>query len=127
MVDGVKRDPDKVRTILRSVARNNLTLVKNKTLIDDVRANFKDISEPTFYSYIEVLKRLFVIEDIGGWAPNIRSKTAMRTGLKKVFIDPSIAVAALNVGPDAFNSEDGLKTFSFIFENLCIRDLSIYI
>lgn len=125
-IDGVKRDPDKVRMILRSIARNNSTLVKNKTLIGDVIANYKDISEPTFYSYIDVLKRLYVIEDISGWAPNIRSKSAIRTGLKKVFIDPSIAVAALNAGPDAFDSKDGLKTFGSIFENLCIRDLSVY-
>lgn len=124
-VDNVKRDSDKVRTILHSLARNNSTLVKNKTILNDVRANF-DISEPTFYSYIAALKRLFVIEDIKGWAPNIRSKTAMRTSNKKVFIDPSIAVAALNLSPESFNTPDGLETFGFIFENLCIRDLNVY-
>ncbi len=124
-IDYVKRDSDKVRTILRSIARNTSTLVNNKTLLNDIKANF-DMSEPTFYSYINALKRLFVIEDIGGWAPNIRSRTAMRTGNKKVFIDPSIAVAALNLSPEAFNTPDGLETFGFIFENLCIRDLSVY-
>lgn len=124
-IDNIKRDPDKVRTILQSIARNNSTLVNNKTILNDVRANF-DISETTFYSYINALKRLFVIEDIKGWAPNIRSKTAMRTGNKKVFIDPSIAVAALNLSPESFNTPDGLETFGFIFENLCIRDLSVY-
>ena len=124
-IDNIKRDSDKVRTILHSIARNNSTLVKNKTLLDDVRANF-DIGETTFYSYINALKRLFVIEDIKGWAPNIRSKTAMRTGNKKVFIVPSIAVAALNLSPKSFDTPDGLKTFGFIFENLCIRDLSVY-
>lgn len=124
-IDNIKRDSDKVRTILRSIARNNSTLVNNKTILNDIRANF-DISEPTFYSYIDALKRLFVIEDIKGWAPNIRSKTAMRTGNKKVFIDPSIAVAALNLSPESFNTPDGLETFGFIFENLCIRDLSVY-
>ena len=72
------------------------------------------------------MKRLFVIEDLSGWAPNIRSKSSMRSGNKKVFIDPSIAVAALNMSPKAFNTIDGLKTFGFIFENLCIRDLSVY-
>ncbi len=124
-IDNIKRDSNKVRTILRSIARNNSTLVNNKTILNDIRANF-DISEPTFYSYIDALKRLFVIEDIKGWAPNIRSKTAMRTGNKKVFIDPSIAVAALNLSPESFNTPDGLETFGFIFENLCIRDLSVY-
>ena len=84
-IDNIKRDSDKVRTILHSIARNNSTLVKNKTLLDDVRANF-DIGETTFYSYINALKRLFVIEDIKGWAPNIRSKTAMRTGNKSIFL-----------------------------------------
>lgn len=124
-IDNIKRDSDKVRTILHSIARNNSTLVNNKTILNDVRANF-DISEPTFYSYINALKRLFVIEDIKGWAPNIRSKTAIRTGNKKVFIDPSIAVAALNLSPESFNTPDGLETFGFIFENLCIRDLNVY-
>ena len=72
------------------------------------------------------MKRLFVIEDLKGWTPNIRSKSSMRSGNKKVFIDPSISVAALNLDPEAFNTIDGLKTFAFIFENLCIRDLSVY-
>lgn len=125
-VDGIKRDPDRVRTLLKSISRNNSTLAKDSTIIADINANFKDISKPTYYSYIDALKRLFVIEDIGGWSPNIKSKTSMRTGNKKVFIDPSIAVAALDLAPEAFNSADGLKTFGFIFENLCIRDLSIY-
>lgn len=125
-VDGVKRDPDRVKNILRSIARNNSTLAKDSTIIEDIKANFGDISKPTYYSYIDALKKLFVIEDIPGWSPNIRSKTAMRTGNKKTFIDPSIAVAVLNMGPEGFNNINGLKTFGFIFENLCIRDLSIY-
>lgn len=125
-VDGVKRDPDRAKIILKSIARNNLTLAKDKTIISDISANFGDISDPTYYSYIGALKRLFVIEDLKGWSPNIRSKTSMRSGNKKVFIDPSIAVAALNMSPEGFNTIDGLKTFGFIFENLCIRDLSVY-
>ena len=84
------------------------------------------MSDTTFYSYIRVLKQLYVIEELFGWAPKIRSKTAMRTGPKKVFIDPSIAVAVLDLEPEAFDTKDGLETFGFIFENLCIRDLSIY-
>lgn len=125
-VDGIKRDPDRVKVILKSMARNNSTLAKDTTIMADISANFGDISKPTYYSYVDSLKRLFVIEDLRGWAPNIRSKSAMRTGNKKVFIDPSIPVAALNMTPEAFNTIDGLKTFGFIFENLCIRDLSIY-
>ena len=125
-VDGVKRDPDRVKVILKAIARNNSTLAKDTTIMADISANFGDISKPTYYSYVDALKRLFVIEDLRGWAPNIKSKSSMRSGNKKVFIDPSISVAALNMGPDAFNTIDGLKTFGFIFENLCIRDLSVY-
>ena len=125
-VDGVKRDPDRVKVILKAIARNNSTLAKDTTIMADISANFGYISKPTYYSYVNSLKRLFVIEDLRGWAPNIRSKSSMRSGNKKVFIDPSIPVAALNMSPEAFNTIDGLKTFGFIFENLCIRDLSVY-
>ena len=123
-VDGVKRDPDRVRLLLRSLARNNSTLAKDQTIIDDMKANFTDISRPTYYSYVDALKRLFVIEDNRGWSPNIKSKSAIRSGNKKVFLDPSIAVAALNANPESMAKD--LKTFGFVFENLCIRDLSVY-
>ena len=123
-VDGIKRDLNRVKLLLRSLARNSSTLAKDQTIIDDMNANFMSISRPTYYSYIDALKRLFVIEDIMGWTPNIRFKSAIRFGNKKVFIDPSIAVAALNSNPESM--ENDLNTFGFIFENLCIRDLSVY-
>ena len=123
-VDGIKRDPDRVRLLLRSIARNDSTLAKDQTIINDMNANFMDISRPTYYSYVNALKKLFVLEDQRGWSPNIKSKTAIRTGNKKVFIDPSIAVAALNANPESM--EKDLNTFGFIFENLCIRDLNVY-
>ena len=123
-VDGIKRDPDRVRLLLRSIARNDSTLAKNQTIINDMNANFMDISRPTYYSYVDALKKLFVLEDQRGWSPNIKSKTAIRSGNKKVFIDPSIAVAALNANPESM--EKDLNTFGFIFENLCIRDLNVY-
>lgn len=123
-VDGIKRDPDRVRLLLRSIARNDSTLAKNQTIINDMNANFMDISRPTYYSYVNALKKLFVLEDQRGWSPNIKSKTAIRSGNKKVFIDPSIAVAALNANPESM--EKDLNTFGFIFENLCIRDLNVY-
>ena len=123
-VDGIKRDPDRVRLLLRSIARNDSTLAKNQTIINDMNANFMDISRPTYYSYVNALKKLFVLEDQRGWSPNIKSKTAIRSGNKKVFIDPSIAVAALNANPESM--EKDLNTFRFIFENLCIRDLNVY-
>ena len=123
-VDGIKRDPNRVRLLLRSIARNDSTLAKNQTIINDMNANFMDISRPTYYSYVNALKKLFVLEDQRGWSPNIKSKTAIRSGNKKVFIDPSIAVAALNANPESM--EKDLNTFGFIFENLCIRDLNVY-
>ena len=123
-VDGIKRDPDRVRLLLRSIARNDSTLAKDQTIINDMNANFMDISRPTYYSYVDALKKLFVLEDQRGWSPNIKSKTAIRSGNKKVFIDPSIAVAALNANPESM--EKDLNTFGFIFENLCIRDLNVY-
>ena len=109
--------------ILKSLARNNSTLVKNKTIIADVNAN-ENMSNGTYYSYIKALKDLFVIEEIRGWSPDIKSKTSMRTKNKKVFIDPSIATASLQMSPEA--CMDDLYLFGFLFKNLCIRDLSIY-
>ncbi|MEE0025276.1 ATP-binding protein [Methanobrevibacter sp.] len=123
-VDGIKRDPNRVRLLLRSISRNDSTLAKDQTIINDMNANFMDISRPTYYSYVNALKKLFVLEDQRGWSPNIKSKTAIRSGNKKVFIDPSIAVAALNANPESM--EKDLNTFGFIFENLCIRDLNVY-
>ncbi len=122
-IDGVRRNPDKVQSLLKSLARNNSTLVKNKTIIADVNAN-ENMSNGTYYSYIKALKDLFVIEEIRGWAPDIKSKTSMRSKNKKVFIDPSIATASLQMSPEA--CMDDLYLFGFLFENLCIRDLSIY-
>ncbi|MCL2116093.1 MAG: DUF4143 domain-containing protein [Methanobrevibacter sp.] len=123
-IDGVKRDPQRVKTILQSYARNISTLATNKTIMKDIRANFSNISEPTYYSYIDALTRLFVINNIPAWSPNIRSATAIRSSSKKEFIDPSIAVASLGLTPETLLYD--LNTFGFIFENLCIRDLTVY-
>ena len=79
--DGIKRDSDRVRALLRSIVRNNSTLAKDSTIMNDVSANFGDISKPTYYSYIDALKKLFVIEDISGWNPKIKSKASMRSGI----------------------------------------------
>lgn len=123
-IDGVKRDPKRVKNILRSYARNISTNVKDTTIIGDIKSNFEDISKPTYYSYIDALKKLFVIENIDAWSPSIRSKSSIRSISKKQFIDPSIAVAAQDLSPQSL--EEDLNTFGFIFENLCIRDLIIY-
>ncbi len=118
-IDGVKRNSDKARNLLKSLARNNSKLASNRAIMADIK-----MCNGTYYSYIKALKDLFVIGEISGWSPNIKSKTSMRLRNKKIFIDPSIAIAALNMGPEDF--ENDLSLFGFLFENLCIRDLSIY-
>ena len=124
-VDGIKRDERITRAILRSYARNISTLVKNTSLLSDVTASGEvSLVMSTFEDYVTSLKRLFVIENIEAWCPSIRSKTALRSGLKRGFIDPSIAVAALNLTPQALMTQ--LKTFGFIFEQMCARDLRAY-
>lgn len=122
-IDNVKRNPNIINAILKSYARNISTLATNKTIIKDVNSEYK-ISDVTFYSYINALERLFVIENIDAWSPNIRSSSAIRKTKKKEFIDPSIAVAALGLSPEQLLND--LNTFGFIFENLCIRDLLVY-
>ena len=123
-IDGVKRDSKLFEAILRSYSRNISTLVNNKKIMADIEENYGKISEPTFYSYISVLKNLFVIDNVPAWAPNIRSKQKIRKSEKKEFIDPSIAVAGLSVTPEMLIYD--LETFGFIFETLCIRDLKVY-
>ena len=123
-IDGVKRDSKLFEAILRSYSRNISTLVANTKIMSDIEENYGKISEPTFYSYISVLKNLFVIDNVPAWAPNIRSKQKIRKSEKKEFIDPPIAVAGLNATPEMLVYD--LETFGFIFETLCIRDLKVY-
>lgn len=123
-VDGVSRNPKLAELILKSYARNLSTLAKKNSIYKDVVANYENISMPTLDSYITALERLFVIEDVDAWCPAIRSATTIRSGKKREFIDPSIAVAALGLTPDYL--EKDLKTFGFLFECMCIRDLKIY-
>lgn len=123
-IDGVKRNPQKVKAILKSYARNISTLATKKTLIKDIKTEYVDISPPTYDSYINALERLYVIQNIPAWSPNIRSAHTIRKSYKKEFIDPSIAVASLNLTPEKLLKD--FETFGFIFENLCIRDLLVY-
>lgn len=122
-VDGVKRNETVSRLLLRSYARNISTTASNQAIIKDIRAN-SDISDTTFYDYVNALKKLYVIQDVEAWCPSIRSKSAIQASNKKEFVDPSLVVAALGVDPKYFVLD--LKTFGFIFETLCIRDLRIY-
>ena len=122
-VDGVQRDETTTRLLLRSYARNISTIVSNRAIINDVNAN-TEFSDSSFYSYVKVLKKLFLIQDVEAWCPAIRSKSAIQATDKREFVDPSLVVAALGVDPEYFNLD--LKTFGFIFETLCIRDLKAY-
>lgn len=121
--DGVKRNETTARLLLRSYARNISTTVSNQTILKDIRAN-TEIADSTFYDYIDTLKKLYIVQDTDAWCPAIRSKSAIQASNKKEFVDPSLVVAALGVDPTYFNLD--LKTFGFIFETLCIRDLKIY-
>lgn len=124
-VDGVKRDERLARMILRSYARNISTLAKTTSILSDITASGEiECSKPTLDDYLKALAKLFVIKDISAWCPAIRSKTAIRSSIKRCFIDPSIAVAVLGLSPEALLTQ--LKTFGFIFEQLCIRDLRAY-
>ena len=122
-IDNVKRNEQGIRLLLRSYARNISTLASNRTILKDINANYK-LGETAFYDYLNVLQKLYVIRDVEAWCPSIRSKTAIQSSDKKEFTDPSIAVAALGADPDYYNLD--LKSFGFIFETLCIRDLRVY-
>lgn len=124
-VDKKQRNPKIAMQIMRSYARNISTLAKKTSILEDVTASGNiELSMPTFDDYIEALERLFVIQDIDAWCPAIRSKSAIRSAPKRCFIDPSIAVAAMNVNADGLETQ--LKTFGFIFEQMCARDLRAY-
>ncbi|MDO5330251.1 MAG: DUF4143 domain-containing protein [Bacillota bacterium] len=122
-IDGVKRNPVTAERILKSYSRNIATLAKSKTIYDDVN-NESSISETTFNDYLGALRKLYIIEDVEAWTPAIRSRELMRNTPKRNLVDPSIAVASLGLSPSYFNED--LKTFGFLFESLCLRDLRIY-
>ncbi|MDD2231675.1 MAG: DUF4143 domain-containing protein [Sphaerochaetaceae bacterium] len=123
-IDDVKRNPKWARAILRSYARNLSTLAKKATILKDTQSDAETFSIETLDSYIDALERLFVIEDLDAWCPSIRNATTMRSGKKREFTDPSLPVAALGMSPEYFQTD--LKTFGFIFECMCIRDLRVY-
>ena len=124
-IDGKQRNPKIAKQIMRSYARNISTLAKKTNILADVTASGDiTISMDTYDDYVEALEKLFVIQDIDAWCPAIRSKTALRSAPKRCFTDPSIAVAAMNISAEALETQ--LKTFGFIFEQMCIRDLKAY-
>lgn len=124
-VDNINRDPERAKNLMRSYARNIGSQVSNETIKDDMINNdLFSLDVDTVLSYINALKKLFVIEESPAWNPNLRSKTAIRTSKTRYFVDPSIAVAALGIGPNDLIND--LNTFGLIFESLCIRDLRVY-
>lgn len=124
-VDNVARDPEKAKRIMASYARYQGAQIGDDAIVNDIKTyEDEQISVKTVRSYIDALKKIFVIEDMRAWNPNLRSKTAIRTSDTRYFIDPSIAAASLGFGPgDLLND---LRTFGFMFETLAIRDLRIY-
>ena len=123
-VDGVEKSPARVRTLLRSLARNTSTMASQASIRNDLSGDEDSISENTVASYINALRRIFIVEDLSAWNPAMRSKTAIRTSPKRHFVDPSIATAVLRATPDRLLEDS--NTFGLLFESLCIRDLRVY-
>ncbi len=123
-VDKSQKDPDRVRSILKSLARNISTMTTDRTIIGDVKANDSSITDKTLEVYLRALRKLFLIEDIKAWKPSLRSKTGIRTADKRQFVDPSIAVAAIGTSPHGILED--FNYFGFLFESLCARDLRVY-
>lgn len=124
-VDGIQRDEESARRLMRSYSRHQGTQTSISVILDDVSVNESgDLSDTTISSYLSALRKIFVIEDMPAWNPNLRSKTAIRTSDTRYFVDPSIACAALGLGPmDLMND---LNTFGLFFETMCVRDLRVY-
>ncbi len=124
-VDGVRRDPQRVRRLMRSYARNTAAQISYATFKADMISNDTDtLDEDTVADYIKALKKLFVIEDLEAWNPNLRSKAAIRTSDTRYFVDPSIATASLGIGPNDLIND--LESFGLLFESMAVRDLRVY-
>ena len=124
-VDGVKRVSERAQRLMRAYARHQGTQASIATLKEDLKANDNaTLDEDTISSYLDALRKIFVIEDMPAWNPNLRSKTAIRTTDTRYFVDPSIATAALGLGPADLMSD--LKTMGFFFETMCVRDLRVF-
>ena len=123
-VDNVEKNPERVRLLLRSLARNIATLASFQTIKTDMEATDITLSEKTINTYMNALRRIFVVEDLPAWAPSLRSKTAIRTSAKRHFVDPSIATAVLRTNPEGILKD--FQFFGFLFEALCTRDVRVY-
>ena len=124
-VDNVERDAERTKRLMRSYARFQGSQTSISKIKDDVKANdAMTVNDDTIGAYIKALEKIFVIEDMPAWNPNLRSKTAIRTSDTRYFVDPSIAVAALGLGPKDLMND--LNTFELLFETMCVRDLRVY-
>ena len=123
-VDGVERNAQRVRKLLQSLSRNVSTMASNETIMADVSTNDTTLSPTTFASYMNAFRRIFLIDDVEAWMPSLRSRTAIRTSAKRHFVDPSIPAVLLRLTPESLLKD--FKTFGFLFEDLCARDLRIY-
>lgn len=124
-VDTVRRNSERARLLMRSYARNVGTATSFSKISCDIKENDNaDISYETVSDYVDALKKLFVLEDMPAWNPNLRSKTAIQSSETRYFVDPSIATAALTIGPQDLIGD--LNTFGLYFESLAVRDLRVY-
>lgn len=115
---------ERLKRLMRSYARYQGTQTSVNAITEDIKGGESSMDSRTVQTYIDTLKKIFVIEDMGAWNPNLRSKTAVRSSETRYFSDPSIATASLGIGPKDLLSD--LNTFGFIFEALCVRDLRVY-
>ncbi len=123
--DNVQKNPERVKRLMRSYARNQGGQIPNTVIAQDIAINEdSSMDAETVASYINALRKIFVVEDMPAWNPNLRSKTAIRSSDTRYYIDPSIAAAALGIGPNDLISD--LNTFGFLFETLCVRDLRVF-
>jgi len=123
-VDGVEKNPNRVRLLLRSLARNISTTISMQTIFKDIESSETSISDKTFAVYYNVLRRIFVVETMPAWSPSLRSRTAIRTSPKHHFVDPSIATAVMRINPEGVLRD--FEYLGFLFEALCARDIRIY-
>ena len=123
-VDNTEKNPDRVRNVMRSYARNIATMTTASTIMKEVSTNDMTITDKTLSNYLTALRRMFVVEEVKAWMPSLRSKTAIRTSNKRHFTDPSIATAVLELTPKSLLQDFNL--FGYLFESMCVRDLRVY-
>lgn len=123
--DGINKNPERVKRIMKSYARNQGSQAASTVIAQDISSNeLESVNEDTVHTYIEALKKIFVVEDMPAWNPNLRSKAAIRTSDTRYYVDPSIATASLGIGPEDLIND--LNTFGLFFETMCVRDLRVY-